>query len=116
MIGAHDNLAGDHISINGSTGDIYEGQVATKEAELSGDFSEVMALADKYARMKVRTNADTLNDAMVARRFGAKGIGLCPSTRRSAWPGNCGPAPVTGDDDRAFFLDAVGLARIRAAC
>jgi len=68
---------GDHISINGSTGDIYEGQVATKEAELSGDFSEVMTLADKYARMKVRTNADTPNDAMVARRFGAKGIGLC---------------------------------------
>ena len=68
---------GDHISINGSTGDIYEGQVATKEAELSGDFSEVMTLADKYARMKVRTNADTPNDALVARRFGAKGIGLC---------------------------------------
>ena len=68
---------GDYISINGSTGDIYEGQVATKEAELSGDFSEVMTLADKYARMKVRTNADTPNDAMVARRFGAKGIGLC---------------------------------------
>ena len=68
---------GDYISINGSTGDIYEGRVATKEAELSGDFSEVMALADKYARMKVRTNADTPNDALVARRFGAKGIGLC---------------------------------------
>ena len=68
---------GDYISINGSTGDIYEGQVATKEAELSGDFSEVMTLADKYARMKVRTNADTPNDALVARRFGAKGIGLC---------------------------------------
>ena len=68
---------GDYISINGSTGDIYEGRVATKEAELSGDFSEVMTLADKYARMKVRTNADTPNDALVARRFGAKGIGLC---------------------------------------
>ena len=68
---------GDYISINGSTGDIYEGRVATKEAELSVDFSEVMTLADKYARMKVRTNADTPNDAMVARRFGAKGIGLC---------------------------------------
>ncbi len=68
---------GDFISINGSTGDIYEGMVATKEAELSGDFNEVMTLADKYARMKVRTNADTPKDALVARRFGAMGIGLC---------------------------------------
>ncbi len=68
---------GDYISINGSTGDIYEGMVATKDAELSGDFNELMALADKYARMKVRTNADTPHDAAVARNFGAQGIGLC---------------------------------------
>ncbi|GHT17342.1 pyruvate, phosphate dikinase [Bacteroidia bacterium] len=68
---------GDFLSLNGSTGDIYEGQVATKEAELDDDFRDIMALADKYAKMAVRTNADTPNDAQTARRFGAKGIGLC---------------------------------------
>ncbi|MDR1544571.1 MAG: pyruvate, phosphate dikinase [Prevotellaceae bacterium] len=68
---------GDFISLNGSTGDIYEGKVATKEAELDTDFQDIMALADKYAGMLVRTNADTPHDAEVARRFGAKGIGLC---------------------------------------
>ena len=68
---------GDWISINGSTGEVYEGQIMTKEAELSGDFGKLMDLADKYTRMSVRTNADTPRDSKVARNFGAKGIGLC---------------------------------------
>ena len=68
---------GDWISLNGSTGNVYEGQIKTKEAELSGDFGELMTLANKYARMQVRTNADTPHDAKVARDFGAQGIGLC---------------------------------------
>ncbi|MCB9071342.1 MAG: pyruvate, phosphate dikinase [Prevotellaceae bacterium] len=68
---------GDFISLNGSTGEIYLGAVATKEAELDADFSELMKLADKYTRLVVRTNADTPHDAQVARNFGAVGIGLC---------------------------------------
>ncbi len=68
---------GDYISLNGSTGDIYLGKVATQEAELDDDFSEIMKLADKYTRMSVRTNADTPHDAQVAKKFGATGIGLC---------------------------------------
>ncbi len=68
---------GDWISLNGSTGEVYDGKVDTKDPELSGDFGELMALADKYSRMYVRTNADTPKDARVARDFGAKGIGLC---------------------------------------
>ena len=68
---------GDFISLNGSTGEVYLGAVATKEAELDEDFAELMKLADKYTRLVVRTNADTSHDAQVARRFGAVGIGLC---------------------------------------
>jgi pyruvate,orthophosphate dikinase len=68
---------GDYISLNGSTGDIFEGQVATQAAEVDADFAEVMKIADKYARMKVRTNADAPEDALKAREFGAIGIGLC---------------------------------------
>jgi len=68
---------GDFISLNGSTGEVYLGAVATKEAELDEDFTELMKLADKYTRLVVRTNADTPHDAQVARRFGAVGIGLC---------------------------------------
>ncbi|NDV60751.1 pyruvate, phosphate dikinase [Bacteroides sp. 519] len=68
---------GDYISLNGSTGDIFQGQIATKEAELDNDFTEIMNLSDKYTRMVVRTNADTPHDALVARKFGASGIGLC---------------------------------------
>lgn len=68
---------GDFISFNGSTGEVYEGKVETKAAELSGDFAELMKLADKYAKLQVRTNADTPHDAAVARSFGAVGIGLC---------------------------------------
>ena len=67
---------GDYISINGSTGQVYAGQIPTKAAELSGDFKELMDLCDKYTRLQVRTNADTPHDAQVARDFGAKGIGL----------------------------------------
>lgn len=68
---------GDFISLNGSTGEVYKGEVETKAAELSGDFAELMQLADKYTRLQVRTNADTPHDAQVARNFGAVGIGLC---------------------------------------
>jgi len=67
---------GDWISLNGSTGNIFEGKVATVEPELSGEFAEIMELADKYSNMKVRTNADTPKDARVAKNFGAQGIGL----------------------------------------
>lgn len=68
---------GDYISLNGSTGDIFLGKVGTTEAELDADFAELMTLADKHTRMTVRTNADTPHDAIVARKFGATGIGLC---------------------------------------
>ncbi len=67
---------GDFISINGTTGQVYAGEVPTKAAELSGDFKELMDLCDKYTKLQVRTNADTPHDAEVARAFGAKGIGL----------------------------------------
>lgn len=68
---------GDWISLNGSTGQVFEGKIETVAPELSGDFAELMDLADKYTRMYVRTNADTPQDASVARKFGARGIGLC---------------------------------------
>ena len=68
---------GDFLSINGSTGEIFEGQIETQAAELSDDFAELMKLADKYTRLQVRTNADTPHDAEIARAFGASGIGLC---------------------------------------
>lgn len=68
---------GDYISINGSTGVIYEGEVHTQAAELDPDFQHLMDLSDKYARLKVRTNADTPHDAETAVSFGATGIGLC---------------------------------------
>ncbi len=67
---------GDYISLNGSTGQVYAGEVPTKAAELSGDFKDLMDLCDKYTKLQVRTNADTPHDARVARAFGAKGIGL----------------------------------------
>ena len=68
---------GDYISINGSTGEVYFGQVKTKLAEVSGDFAKLMDLCNKYTKLVVRTNADTPHDAEVARNFGAVGIGLC---------------------------------------
>ena len=67
---------GDWLSLDGSTGFVYAGSIETQAPELSGDFGELMAMADKYARLKVRTNADTPRDAAVARQFGATGIGL----------------------------------------
>ncbi len=68
---------GDWISLNGSTGEVYEGLVSTVDADMSGDFAAIMNLAEKYSEMYVRTNADSPRDAKVARKFGAKGIGLC---------------------------------------
>jgi len=68
---------GEFISLNGSTGEVYDGRVDTREPEMSGFFGQLMELADKKSRMLVRTNADTPLDARVARDFGAKGIGLC---------------------------------------
>jgi len=68
---------GDWISLNGSTGDVYDGQVPTTEPELDGDFGAIMNLSDKFAKTLVRTNADSPRDAKQARRFGAQGIGLC---------------------------------------
>jgi len=75
-VDGHEYHEGDWISLNGSTGNIIEGKVATIEPELSGEFAEIMELADKYSIMKVRTNADSPKDAKVARNFGAQGIGL----------------------------------------
>ena len=67
---------GDYISLNGSTGQVYAGEIPTRAAELSGDFKELMDLCDKYTKLQVRTNADTPHDARIARAFGAKCIGL----------------------------------------
>ena len=67
---------GDFISLNGTTGEVYDGKIATIDPELSGYFGELMEIAEKYTRMSVRTNADTPKDAQIARNFGAKGIGL----------------------------------------
>ena len=68
---------GEWISINGSTGEVYDGLVSTVDADISGDFSAIMNLAEKYTKMKVYANADSPRDAKVARKFGAVGIGLC---------------------------------------
>ncbi len=68
---------GDCISIDGSTGNIYDGIIPTVDASISGEFGRIMAWADKYRRLKVRTNADTPTDAKKARELGAQGIGLC---------------------------------------
>ncbi len=68
---------GDFISIDGTTGNIYDGQIATVDATIAGEFGRIMSWADKYRTMKVRTNADTPHDARKARELGAEGIGLC---------------------------------------
>ncbi|TKC66005.1 pyruvate, phosphate dikinase [Bacteroidales bacterium] len=68
---------GDWISLNGSTGEVYDGQVPTRDPELDGDFGAIMNLAAKYTKTLVRTNADSPRDAKQARHFGAQGIGLC---------------------------------------
>ena len=75
-VDGHVYYEGDWISLNGSTGNIIEGKVPTKDPELSGEFADIMKLADKYRTMQVRTNADTPKDAKVSRTFGAEGIGL----------------------------------------
>jgi pyruvate,orthophosphate dikinase len=72
IVDGHEYHEGDWISLNGSTGNIIEGKVATIEPELSGEFAEIMELSAKYSKMKVRTNADSPKDAKVARRFGAQ--------------------------------------------
>ncbi|MDO4522758.1 MAG: pyruvate, phosphate dikinase [Eubacteriales bacterium] len=68
---------GDYISIDGSTGNIYDGIIPTVDATIAGEFGRIMGWADKYRRLKVRTNADTPADAKKARELGAEGIGLC---------------------------------------
>jgi pyruvate,orthophosphate dikinase len=68
---------GDWVSLNGSTGEIYEGKIKTIDPEVSGDLGKLMELSEKYTRMYVRTNADTPRESRIAREFGAKGIGLC---------------------------------------
>lgn len=68
---------GDYISLNGTNGRVYKGEIRTQAAELSGDFAALMDLCAKYTHLQVRTNADTPHDAEVARKFGAVGIGLC---------------------------------------
>ena len=68
---------GDVISFDGTTGNIYDGAIATREAQIAGEFGRIMSWADKYRRLKVRTNADTPADAKKARELGAEGIGLC---------------------------------------
>ena len=67
----------DYLSLDGSTGNIYAGQIPTVEADVSGDFGTIMAWADKNRKLSIRTNADTPRDAAKARQFGAEGIGLC---------------------------------------
>ncbi|MFT3801880.1 MAG: pyruvate, phosphate dikinase [Burkholderiaceae bacterium] len=76
-VGGRSWSEGDWISLDGATGAVYDGRIATRDAELSGDFGKLMALADRYKRLDVRANADTPADARVARAFGANGIGLC---------------------------------------
>ena len=68
---------GDWLSLDGSTGNIYDGQIPTVDAEIAGEFGRIMAWADQYRTLKVRTNADTPRDAKKARSLGAEGIGLC---------------------------------------
>lgn len=76
-LGGKEFHEGDFISIDGTTGNIYDGQIKTVEAKIAGEFSRIMGWADKYRQMKVRTNADTPTDAKKARELGAEGIGLC---------------------------------------
>ncbi len=76
-LGGQTFVEGDYISIDGTTGNIYAGQIPTVDATIAGEFGRVMAWADKYRKLKVRTNADTPTDAKKARELGAEGIGLC---------------------------------------
>ena len=77
VLGGKTYHEGDELSLDGSTGKIYDGIIPTKEAEIAGEFGRIMGWADKYRRMHVRTNADTPRDAKKARELGAEGIGLC---------------------------------------
>ncbi len=70
-------VEGDYLSLDGSTGNIYDGIIETKDAEIAGEFGRIMGWADQYRRLKVRTNADSPRDAIKARQLGAEGIGLC---------------------------------------
>ncbi len=76
-VDGHTYKEGDWISLNGTTGEVIEGQITTRDAELSGDFGALMQLTDKYKRLGIRTNADTPDEAVIAHNFGAAGIGLC---------------------------------------
>jgi len=76
-LGGKTFVEGDYISIDGSTGNIYDGIIPTVDAQIAGEFGRIMAWADKYRTLKVRTNADTPADAKKARELGAEGIGLC---------------------------------------
>lgn len=76
-LGGKEFHEGDWLSIDGSTGNIYDGQIPTVDATIAGEFGRIMSWADKYRTMKVRTNADTPTDAKKARELGAEGIGLC---------------------------------------
>jgi len=77
MLGGHVYHEGDYISLDGSTGKIYDGDIKTQEASISGNFSRIMGWADSFRKLKVRTNADTPEDAANAVKYGAEGIGLC---------------------------------------
>ncbi|MBP1532925.1 MAG: pyruvate, phosphate dikinase [Ruminococcus sp.] len=76
-LGGKTFVEGDYISIDGTTGNIYDGVIATVDAQIAGEFGRIMEWADKYRKLKVRTNADTPADAKKARELGAEGIGLC---------------------------------------
>jgi len=82
---------GDELSLDGSTGCIYDGLIPTKEAEIAGEFGRIMAWADQYRTLKVRTNADSPRDAKKARELGAEGIGLCRTEHMFFEEGRIGP-------------------------
>ena len=82
---------GDELSLDGSTGCIYDGLIPTKEAEIAGEFGRIMAWADQYRALKVRTNADSPRDAKKARELGAEGIGLCRTEHMFFEEGRIGP-------------------------
>jgi len=82
---------GDELSLDGSTGNIYAGLIATKDAEIAGEFGRIMAWADQYRTLKVRTNADSPRDAKKARELGAEGIGLCRTEHMFFEEGRIGP-------------------------
>ncbi|MCR4779961.1 MAG: pyruvate, phosphate dikinase [Ruminiclostridium sp.] len=84
-------VEGDWISIDGTTGNIYDGQIKTVDAKIAGEFGRVMGWADKYRKLKVRTNADTPADAKKARELGAEGIGLCRTEHMFFDPDRIGP-------------------------